>query len=408
MNQLQRRLGTGHAIVIGLASMMGAGVFFVWAPAADVAGSALLVGLLIAAAVASLNALSSAQLAMVYPVSGGTYAYGRATIGPWWGFAAGWLFLCGKTASAGAIALIAGSYLWPEHARTVAVGAVVVFAVLNASGIRSTARVSTVIVTITLTGLAVLIGTALGQGAAAQPFTLDFEAGWYGILQSAGLMFFAFAGYARMATLGEEVRDPRHTLPRAIIIALAIALVVYACVGWVSLVGLGEQRLAASASPLTELVSGGWDPVVRVLAALACLGSLMGILAGLSRTSLAMARNRDLPGALAHVSPRTNAPIVAEVTVALLAVAGILFLDPTRLVSFSSCAVLIYYAIAHLSAFRQTDVERWLPRIVQVVGVLGCVLLAFTLPWQAILGAAAMLALGFAARAVTLRRARTR
>ncbi len=408
--QLQRRLGTGHAVAIGLASMMGAGVFFVWAPAAAVAGGGLLIGLVIAGLIATLNALSSAQLAMRHPVSGGTYAYGRAELGEWWGFTAGWLFLAGKTASAGAIALIAGGYLWPDHARAVAVAAVVVFAGLNASGIRSTARVSTVIVTIVLTGLAVIVVTAVGQGALAAPALPDVDAGWYGILQSAGLMFFAFAGYARMATLGEEVRDPRRTLPRAIIGALAIALVVYGLIGWVSLSGLGPERLAASVSPLAELAgdgaAGGWQVPLRLLAALACFGSLMGILAGLSRTSLAMARERDLPGPLARVSERTHAPVVAEATVALLAILGILLLEPARLVAFSSCAVLVYYAIANLSALRQRE-GRWLPRALQVAGVAGCLVLVVTLPWQAIAGTAAMLALGLIARALT-RRGRTR
>lgn len=382
--------------------MMGAGVFFVWAPAADVAGSGLLIGLVIAGVIATLNALSSAQLAMRHPVSGGSYAYGRAELGQWWGFAAGWLFLAGKTASAGAIALIAAGYLWPEYARAVAVAAIIVFAALNASGIRSTARVSTVIVTIVLAGLAFIVVTALGEGALDSPAVPEPGADWYGVLQSAGLIFFAFAGYARMATLGEEVRDPRHTLPRAIIGALVIALVVYGIIGWLSLSGLGQQRLAASVSPLADLVGPGWELPVRLLAALACLGSLMAILAGLSRTSLAMARERDLPGPLARVSKRTHAPMVAEITVAVIAIAGVVVLEPARLVAFSSCAVLVYYAIAHLSALRQTE-EKWLPRAVQVAGMTGCLVLAFTLPWQAIVGAAAVLGIGFVARGASLR-----
>ncbi|MCU1442805.1 MAG: transporter, partial [Cryobacterium sp.] len=144
MATLQRHLGIGRAVIIGLAAMIGAGVFYVWAPAAAVAGPGLLIGLVLAGIIATLNALSSAQLAMAYPVSGGAYAYGRATLGPWWGFSAGWLFLAGKTASAGAIALIAGSYLWPDVARPVAVAALAVLGIFNATGVRSTARVSSV------------------------------------------------------------------------------------------------------------------------------------------------------------------------------------------------------------------------------------------------------------------------
>lgn len=406
MNTLQRSLGTGRAIVIGLASMVGAGVFFVWAPAAAAAGGGLLIGLVIAGAVASLNALSSAQLAMVHPVSGGTYAYARATIGPWTGFAAGWLFLAGKTASVGAIALVAGSYLWPEQARVVAIVVIVAFAAVNMTGIRSTAAVSVVIVTIVLAGLAAVVVTALASPPVGAPGFegLDFLAsgGWYGILQSAGLLFFCFAGYARMATLGEEVRDPSHTLPRAIIIALAVVLVIYATIGILCVLLLGTDVLAGSAAPVAALLGDTppWPVVVRIVAGIACLGSLAGILAALSRTSLAMARERDLPGALGLISGRTHAPIVAEATFAILAIVGVLVLDPARLVGFSACAVLVYYAIAHLSALRQPAGERWLPRVVQVVGLVGCLTLAFTLPWQAIVYAAGVLAVGMVLRAI--------
>jgi len=408
---LTRRLGVGHAIGIGLASMIGAGAFYVWAPAARAAGSGLFLGLAIAGIVATLNALSSAQLAMAHPVSGGAYAYGRATLGPWWGYAAGWLFLAGKTASAGGIALIAGGYLWPEHARAMAVLAILVFALVNITGIRSTARVSVGIVTVVLSGIAGVVVIALlthgndfalpgwGAGATGAADGAGPAASVYGVLQAAGLLFFAFAGYARMATLGEEVRDPRRTLPRAIVGALAIALVVYAVLGVLCVGVLGIDGLARTAAPLAALVPEGWAPLVTVLAAVASLGSLIGILAGLSRTSLAMARGRDLPGRLGWIWPRTSAPVAAEATMAVLAILGVLLLDPAQLVGFSASSVLGYYAIAHLAARAQPAGERWLPRAVQYVGVVGCLVLSLTLPPQSVLAAALVLALGLALRA---------
>jgi APA family basic amino acid/polyamine antiporter len=415
MTQLQRHLGTGGAVVVGLAAMIGAGVFYVWAPAAAVAGSGLLIGLVIAGLVASLNALSSAQLSMSHPVSGGAYAFGRATLGPWWGFSAGWLFLAGKTASAGAIALILGGYLWPEQARLVAVLAILVLGGLNLAGIRSTARLSAVVVFLVLGGLLALVvvvgvGVAGGTRAAAfDPGTL-LDSGWAGILQSAGLLFFAFAGYARMATLGEEVRDPRRTLPRAIVTGLGLTLVIYGVLGVLCVLVLGPVGLAASASPLADLVGGAepWTGVARVLAALACLGSLAGILAGLSRTGLAMARQNDLPGYLSRISPGRHAPVAAEVTMGLVAVLGVLLLDPAQLVGFSACAVLVYYAIAHLAALHQPRGQRWLPRWVQYAGVIGCLLLAVTLPLPGVLAAAGWLAVGLLARALRLAVARPR
>lgn len=419
VNTLQRHLGIPGAMAIGLASMIGAGVFFVWAPAAAAAGAGLLIGLLIAALIATLNALSSAQLAMAHPVSGGAYAYGRALLGPWWGFAAGWLFLAGKTASAGAIALIAGEYLWPGQGRWVAVAAIAVMATVNALGVRSTARFSAAVVAVVLAGLCALLllsglwGARGGVPAVNALPGWGADAGWLGILQSAGLLFFCFAGYARMATLGEEVRDPRRTLPRAILGALAIALALYAAVGVSAVWVLGPERLAASSSPLAELAAevtgavggpGGWVIVVSLVAALACLGSLLGILAGLSRTSLAMARDRELPGPLSRVSARHGSPVAAELVVAAIAIGGVLLLDPAQLVGFSATCVLVYYAIAHLAALRQPAAERWLHPAVHVLGCAGCLLVALTLPWPGIVTAALVLGAGFAARGLRLAR----
>lgn len=431
---LQRHLGTGRATVVGLSAMIGAGVFYVWAPAAAVAGSGLLVGLVIAAVIASLNALSSTQLAMAHPVSGGAYAFGRRYLGPWWGFSAGWLFLAGKTASAGAIALIAGGYLWPDHARAVAVAAVVVFAAVNMAGIRSTARVSLIIVVVVLGGLAVMLasvgfsgmaGPSAGLGSGSFDLASLTDAGVPAILQAAGLLFFCFAGYARMATLGEEVRDPQKTLPRAIITALGVTLALYLLIGVLCVSVLGPERLAVSVSPLADLVvavggAGGtgsgatgsgysgaavaepWAVLARVVAAVACLGSLLGILAGLSRTGLAMARERDLPGPLSQVSARTHAPLAAEAGVAVVAIAGILLLGPTQLVGFSACTVLVYYAIAHLAALRQPATQRWLPRALPVIGFIGCLVLAVNLPWPGVVAAAGWLGVGLAARRIRL------
>lgn len=431
---LQRTLGLGQAIMIGLASMLGAGVFFVWAPAAAVAGRGLLIGLLIATVVATMNALSTAQLAMVHPVSGGTYAYARETIGPWTGFAAGWLFLAGKTASVGAIALVAGGYLWPAFTTAFAVVAVVVFAIVNMTGVRSTAAVSIGIVVIVLSGLVAVVlsvfldepGSAplgagafewarvVGGGGEGQAGASGGDAGGnvggpFDILSAAGLLFFSFAGYARMATLGEEVREPRRTLPRAIVLALGIVLVIYVTIGVLSLGVLGADDLASSSAPVADLV-GAATPLgvtVRAVAGIACLGSLTAVLAGLSRTSLAMARESDLPGPLARISPRTKAPVLAEAVMAGLAIVGILVLDPARLIGFSSCAVLGYYAIANLAALRQPVAERWMPRAVQVVGLVGCLTLALTLPWQAIAFAAVVLALGLGGRLLAKRASRT-
>ncbi|PND51791.1 APC family permease, partial [Rhodococcus sp. ENV425] len=229
---LQRRLGTGDAVAIGLGAMIGAGVFSAFAPAAAAAGAGLLVGLAVAAVVAYCNATSSAQLAAQYPTSGGTYVYGRERLGPWWGFVAGWGFVIGKTASCAAMALTFAAYAVPEPwRRPVAVAAVLALTAVNYRGITRTARLARIIVALVLVALAVAV-TASWAGPGAQPADPfgPVGGGAYGVLQAAGLLFFAFAGYARIATLGEEVREPRRTIPRAIVGALGFVVLLYAVV----------------------------------------------------------------------------------------------------------------------------------------------------------------------------------
>jgi APA family basic amino acid/polyamine antiporter len=271
------------------------------------------------------------------------------------------------------------------------------------TGIRSTAAVSAVLVSVVLAGLvAVVLGIWFSGGTRASISGVE-QIDAFGVLHGAALIFFAFAGYARMATLGEEVRNPRRTLPLAILIALAITLFVYVNVAVLCLTLLGPTTLAATDSPLAALLGGPWDPVIRGIAGIACLGSLVGILAALSRTGLAMARNRDLPGALARISSRTTAPVLAEATVAGLAIVGVLLFEPETLVGLSSCAVLAYYGIAHVAAYRQRSEERWLPRAVQIVGLVGCAALAVSLPLGAVLTTLGVLAVGLVLRLLTLR-----
>lgn len=386
MGALKRQLGVTGSIAIGVAAMLGAGVFYVWKPAWERAGDGMLVALALAALVATLNGLVTTQLAISLPVSGGIYSYGRHYRGNFAGFLAGWLFLTGKTASAAAIAYVAASYLLPDYSKLVAVGLVALFSGVVISGIRLAAGVSIVITTLVISGILWLTLPGLGQSGVVAP--TETALGW-GVVQAAGLMFFAFAGYARMATLGEEVKAPKRTLPRAIIGALVIVLSLYTLVA----IALWTPLSTAASIPDTPLIllTDGSPGLVIGLALVASLGSLLAILAGLSRTSLAMARNRELPGPLAHVSPRTGGPLVSELTVAILAIVLIVLTDPLWLVGLSSAGVLVYYAIGHWSALAQPRSERFLPTVVPVVGLTLNLLLVLALPTQSLIAG-----LGFA------------
>jgi len=409
---LARRLGTGDAVVVGLGSMIGAGVFSAFAPAAAAAGTGLLVGLALAALVALANATSSAQLAAQHPTSGGTYVYGREHLGPWWGYVAGWGFVVGKTASCAAMALVVGAYAAPSGwERPVAVATVVVLTAIGYRGVTRTAQAARVLVVLTLVALAAAVAAGVAGGQARWSAVLDADGahgGWYGVLQSAGLLFFTFAGYARVATLGEEVRDPRRTIPRAILLALGIVVALYAVVAAVLLAVLGPDRLAASPSPLADVAATGpWGwagPVVAVGAVAASAGALLALLAGVSRTTLAMARTRDLPAWLDAVHPRFAVPHHAELAVGAVVVVLVLTTDLRGAIGFSSFGVLVYYLVANLSALRQTAEHRRYPRWLAVVGVVGCVVLAVTLPLASVVTGAAVLLAGVALRTWRVRR----
>ncbi|MFE9954835.1 APC family permease [Micromonospora sp. NPDC005299] len=402
MAELARRLGVPDAVVIGLGSMLGAGVFVVFAPAAAAAGGAgLLAALALAGLIAFCNATSSARLAARYPESGGTYVYGRERLHPFAGFLAGWGFVIGKTASCAAMALTIGAYLWPGRARLVAVLAVVAVTAVNLRGVGKTATATRMLVGVVLTVLAVVAVT--GAPHVAPDRLADFaDTGVRGVLTAAGLLFFAFAGYARIATLGEEVRDPERTIPRAVPLALGVVLAIYLVLAVVALGVLGRQRLAASTAPLAEVVTAAGLPglawLVRAGATVAVTGVLLSLLAGVGRTTLAMARRRDLPGALAAVHPRHRVPHRAELAVAAVVIVVVSLADVRGAIGFSSCTVLVYYAIANASALTLgRDPARKLPvQLLAALGLVGCLVLAVNLPPASALSGFGVLALGAA------------
>ena len=403
-HELRRSLGVFDAVVIGLGSMIGAGIFAALGPAAHAAGSGLLLGLALAAVVAYCNATSSARLAALYPASGGTYLYGRKRLGDFWGYLAGWGFVVGKTASCAAMALTVGSYAWPSQAHPVAVAAVVALTAVNYAGVQKSAWLTRIIVAVVLAVLAaVVVAVFTSRSVSADHLHLaGVTVG--GVIQAAGLLFFAFAGYARIATLGEEVRDPARTIPRAIPLALAIALAVYALVAVAALAALGPRRLAEASAPLSEAVRAagtGWlAPGVQVGATVAALGSLLALILGVSRTTLAMARDHHLPHALTAVHPRFGVPHRAELLIGVVVAALAATADLRGAIGFSSFAVLIYYAVANASAFTLRPDERRPRRAIPVIGLVGCVVLACALPLSAVLSGTTVLGVGVAAYAI--------
>jgi APA family basic amino acid/polyamine antiporter len=401
-NALRRDLGLLDAVGIGFGAIVGAGIFVVTGVAAGVAGPAFLLGLLIAGAAATANALSSAQLAAEYPMSGGTYEYGYQVLSPAFGFAAGWAFLASKITAAGTVALGLAGYLnalvpgLPP--RAVAVGSVVVFTLLNWFGVRRSSRVNLLIVTVSVGSLLLFVATGVGSFRASnlQPFS---PGGWLSVLRSGALLFFAYTGYARIATLGEEVREPRTTIPRAIEITIWGAILIYAAVAIVAVGAAGAGALAATSAPLAVAAEAfpvrGIDTVVALGGATAMLGVILSQLLGLSRMAFAMARRGDLPRFLGHVHPEHGVPgravLMIGVVTAAVAATGTL----AGVASAASFTILVYYGIANLAALRMPESAKLFGDAVPRFGVAACALLALALPAATILTGISVLASGF-------------
>lgn len=399
--------------------MLGAGVFVVFAPAAGLAGKLLVVSILLAGAVAYCNAVASAQLAAKYPESGGTYVYGRKQLGEWPGFLAGWGFVTGKTASCAAMALTFGQYVAPDYATPVAIAAVAVLTGVNLLGITRTAFLTRVLLGIVLATLIFVAAASIlgphpagagvmsGTGALSPgDLSPDGGASVWGIFPAAGLMFFAFAGYARIATLGEEVKDPARVIPRAILGALAAAFGIYLVLAVLLLEHLPLAQLAGSPAPLLEAVAhsqlAAGAAFVQGGAAAASLGALLALITGVGRTAMAMARERDLPGPLARIGGRHTVPFVAELAVAAVVILLLLTSDVMTVVGFSSFGVLMYYAVANAAAYTLQERPFHAPKWLNAAGLAGCLLLAFTLPPASVLAMAAVLAAGMGGRALVL------
>ncbi|MCC6573622.1 MAG: amino acid permease [Planctomycetes bacterium] len=408
-SQLTRQLGLFGAVGMGLGSIIGTGIFVSVGLAAGIAGPYVVVALVIGGAIGALNGLSSAQLAAAHPVTGGTYEYGYKYLNAPLGFSAGWMFLCAKTASAATAALGFAGYALRAAGQDaalktpIAVGTAVLLTLIVLAGLRRSNVVNIAIVSVTLFSLLflVFIGARTALGRAPQNLALA-EIAPRDLFEASALMFVAFTGYARIATLGEEVHDPQKTIPRAIIIVLGVSVVLYCTVAFVAVGVLGGQRLGEvtrqSAAPLEavagELMGRGGALVLTIGACAAMLGVLLNLILGLSRVLLAMGRRRDMPAALAHVNKRKDAPPVAVIVVGV-AVAGLAAVGNVKTTwSFSAFSVLIYYAITNLACLRLPREQRTMPRALAVVGLIGCLGLAFFVDWQVWVAGLGLIAAG--------------
>lgn len=412
---LTRVVGVPGAVLMGLGSILGTGIFVSIGIAAGVTGPSVIVAVVLAALVATFNGLSSAQLAASHPVSGGTYEYGYRYLNPTLGFTAGWMFLCAKSASAATAALGFAGYVLVAAGQSsltyrivLALFSVVVLTVVVAGGISRSSRANTAIVLVTLVALGAFV--AFGLPSAGAGASSHFEAflmgngagsGVSGFFHATALMFVAYTGYGRIATLGEEVRDPRRSIPRAMIVTLLATAGIYAAVAFVAVAAAGADTLAeatqAATAPLEVIARGfgvpGTSWLVAVGAITAMLGVLLNLLLGLSRVVLAMARRGDLPSIFARVDTQRASPVAAVLLVGAIT-AGLAAIGNVETTwSFSAFTVLVYYAVTNLAALRLPPEARLYPRWVSVAGLVSCLGLAFWVEsaiWAAGLGVIAV------------------
>lgn len=404
---LHRTLGLLDAVGIGFGAIVGAGIFVVLGVAAGMAGPAIVPALVIAGLAATANALSSAQLAAAYPKAGGAYEYGYQVLTPWAGFAAGWMFLASKLAAAGTVALGLAGYLdvlLPGvPPRLLAVGAVVVFTALNYAGIRRSSTANLVIVTLSVGSLLLLAAVGL-PNVQAEPFQPLMPFGWGSLFQASAILFFAFTGYARIATLAEEVREPERTIPRAVVITISGAILLYLLVAIVAVGVAGGPALAAAAAPLHEVARlvapGAVATIVAAGGITAMLGVLLSQLLGLSRMTFAMARNGDLPRPLSAVDAASGVPRRAVLGVgivgSIIAAAGSL----GAVASAAAFTILLYYGIANLAALRMPRALKRYPDWIPAFGLLACGVLALSLDLPTIVTGLVVLGVGAGLRVV--------
>ena len=392
------KLSLFGASALGVASMLGAGVFVVFAPAAELAGSYLFLAIAIAGVVASLNARSMRQLSKVFPRAGGAYAFGKEYLSSAWGFLAGIAFILGKVGSVAAIALAAASYIYPEAKVEVAFASLALMTGINLLGINRTAT-GALLLSVPTVALLLLVGISGFQVAEVES---QGQSSIEGVLPAAALIFFAFAGYARVATLGPEVKNPSENIPKAITLSLVFVIAIYFLVANSLQAQLG-RALQFSIAPIQDFaaIALPWLPaqLVVVVAATACLGSLLSLLAGISRTAEAMAKDREIPRFIGLRSKRFDSPWVADLLILGIATALLISGDITWTIGISSFAVLVYYAIANLAAFRQLPSKQPAGRLLALLGAALCLAVGFFVPVESLLVATVTLAVAMGLRA---------
>jgi APA family basic amino acid/polyamine antiporter len=396
MVELKKTFGLFDAFNVGIGAIIGAGIFVITGIGASLAGPALLLSLLISAGIAVFTALSFTELSIRIPKEGGGYEFAHELISSFAGFLTGWLWLISNVVVGAVVSLGFAHYFalfFPIPVHVTAVVACLIILTINYLGAKDLEVVNNILVVFKLFILLCFVFFGLQSINTQNITTSFFPNGSVGVLQGAAFMFFAFAGFARITVIGEEVQDPKKTIPRAIILALVVSTIIYILVSYTAIGLIGYQNLANSGSPLADAAhqEGATMVLFISLGALAATFSvLLTTLLGTSRVSFAMARNHDLPAFFKKLHPRRNTPYIAILIFGIIMTLFAAFTDLTSAVAISNFAALFYYAMANYAALKMKNPN--LPRIIPIIGLFSCIFLLFFLtPTAWIIGSLALL-----------------
>ena len=392
------KLSLYDAVNVSLGSIIGAGIFVILGAAAAAAGPALVLSVLIAALVSLLTGFATAELSRLYPRSGGVYVFARETLSEFLGFLVGWIWLFSNVVSGATVAVGFGHYLkYFFPALPTAAGIFVVAAstvMIHLAGAKESSRFNNALVLVKIAILLSFSGAAFlhFQGANMRPF-LPF--GFRGVWAGAATIFFAYAGFARVAIVADEIEDPRKNVPRATLISIVISTIIYFLVAVAAVGGAGPRLLANSGSPLADAIGSmglGFGARLVALGGLAATGTVaMASVLGVSRLAQVMSRERELPACVGRMSGRRSVPrnaiLISGAAMLVLAFSA----DLPHIAYISSFSLLLYYAALNASGFK---VLRGGIRIVTGLGFVSCVVLMAHLPWRSWMVGAAVLAAG--------------
>ena len=381
--EFNRTLTLKSSIYLGLSSMIGAGLFNNIAPTSKISSYGSLIGLLIASSLAFANASSSAQLSSLFPRTGGTYLYAKEVLGRPYDIIAGAVFIIGKTISCIAIALTVGNYLSPVYGRELGVVLCLLIFLLSFSGINKTAEIAKWFVWI-LFGLLMFYSFSIistsGVNYAIPVFNdISFES----ILLSASIWFFAFTGYSRLATFGEEIKNPKEIIPTAIFTGLGITVFLYLIITWLTLSIVSPEIIMNSSTPLLVAMDvsrfSEFTFLVIFASSIAMVSVFLALMPGISRIYVALSRDKILPQGFSKIHKKFNSAYFSEAFVLISVIIGIYSFDVVGSIKLSSFFILIYYTITNLCVIKLDKENRLYSVGIAYYGFTLCLVLAVTL-----------------------------